>query len=87
MLSAVRTTVTLDPDTEQLVRRRMREHKVSFKQALNDAIREGASGRPNTPFRTMTAAMGEPTISLDRALQIAASLEDDVLVARVRAGS
>jgi hypothetical protein len=87
MLSAVRTTVTLDPDTEQLVRRRMREHKVSFKQALNDAIREGASGRPNTPFRTMTAAMGEPTISLDRALQIAAELEDDVLVARLRAGS
>lgn len=87
MLSAVRTTVTLDPDTEQLVRRRMREHKVSFKQALNDAIREGASGRPNTPFRTMTAAMGEPTISLDRALQIAASLEDDVLVARLRVGS
>lgn len=87
MLSCVRTTVTLDSDTEQLVRRRMREHKVSFKQALNDAIREGASGRPNVPFHTMTAAMGQPTISLDRALQIAAELEDDVLVARLRAGS
>lgn len=87
MLSTMRTTVTLDPDVEQVVRRRMREHKVSFKQALNDTIREGASGRPSAPFRTMTAAMGEPTISLDRALQIAAELEDDVLVARLRAGS
>jgi hypothetical protein len=87
MLSDVRTTVTLDPDTEQLVRRRMREHKVSLKQAINDAIREGASGRPSTPFRTHTAAMGQPTISLDRALQIAAELEDDALVARMRAGS
>lgn len=86
-LSTRRTTVTLDPDTERLVRRRMREHEVSFKQALNDTIREGASGRPHTPFHTMTAAMGEPTISLDRALQIAAGLEDDVLVARLRAES
>jgi len=86
-LSTMRTTVTLDADTEQLVRRRMRERKVSFKQALNDTIREGAAGRPHTPFRTMTAAMGEPTISLDRALQIAAASEDDVLVAHLRAGS
>lgn len=87
MLSVVRTTVTLDADTEQIVRRRMRERKVSFKQALNDAIRDGAAGRPSTEFRTETAAMGTPTINLDRALQIAAELEDDALVARLRAGS
>jgi hypothetical protein len=31
--------------------------------------------------------MGRPTINLDRALQIAAELEDDALVARMRAGS
>lgn len=42
----------------------------------------GSSSRPGTPFRTHTAAMGQPTMSLDRALQIAAELEDDVLVAR-----
>jgi hypothetical protein len=84
---AVRTTVSLDADTEQLIRQRMRERKVSFKQALNDAIREGLAGRPTVSFRTETAEMGEPLISLDRALQIAAELEDDVLVARFRAGS
>jgi hypothetical protein len=87
MLSHVRTTVTLDPDTEQIVRRRMREEKISFKQALNDAIRDGAAGRPTTEFRTETAAMGAPTVNLDRALQIAAELEDDALVGRLRAGS
>jgi hypothetical protein len=79
--------VTLDADTEQLIRRRMRERKVSFKQALNDAIREGASGRPSGSFQTITVSMGQPTVSLDRALQIAAELEDDALVARMRAGS
>ena len=83
----MRTTVTLDPDTEQVVRRRMREQKISFKQALNDAIRDGATGRRPTEFRTKTAAMGAPTVNLDRALQIAAELEDDALVARLRAGS
>lgn len=87
MLSTVRTTVTLDADTERIVRQRMREQKVSFKRALNDAIRDGAAGRPSAEFRTETASMGEPTINLDRALQIAAELEDDALVARLRGGS
>ncbi|MEL6890542.1 MAG: antitoxin [Actinomycetota bacterium] len=85
----MRTTVTLDPDAEQIVRRRMREHGVSFKQALNDSIRAHTSADDvrRTPFRTATTAMGRPAIDLDRALQIAAELEDDELMARVRAGS
>jgi hypothetical protein len=37
----VRATGTLDPDTERLIRNIMRERGVSFKQALNDAIRAG----------------------------------------------
>lgn len=65
----------------------MRADKVSFKQALNDAIRDGAAGAPIAEFRTETASMGEPFINLDRALQLAAELEDDALVARMKAGS
>ena len=84
----MRTTVTLDPDTEQLVKRLMRERGVSFKEALNDAIRAGArAGVEPTPFRTATASMGRSAVNLDRALQIAAELEDDDLVRRMRAGS
>ena len=82
----MRTTVTLDPDTEQLLRRRMRERGMSFKEALNDAIRSGARDSER-PFRTETAAMGQSTVNLDRALQVAADLEDDDLVRRMRAGS
>lgn len=37
----MRTTVTLDADTERLLREAMRERDVSFKSALNDAIRRG----------------------------------------------
>lgn len=84
----MRTTVTLDPDTEQIIRRRMRERGQSFKEAVNDAIRAGGLGGP-TPaaFRTETAALGESAVNLDRALQVAADLEDDELVRRMRAGS
>lgn len=84
----VRTTVTLDPDTEQLVRRRMTERGVSFKEALNDAIRAGVLRASDAlPFRTATAPMGESRVNLDRALQIVADLEDDELIRKLRAGS
>jgi hypothetical protein len=84
----MRTTVTLDPDTEQIVRRRMRERGMSFKEALNDAIRGGVTGGDAAPpFRTQTAAMGESRVNLDRALQVAADLEDDDLVRKLRTGS
>lgn len=84
----MRTTVTLDDDTLAVIRRRMREHGVSFKAALNDAIREGAAGRP-TPaaFSTRTADLGVPTVNLDRALQLAAELEDEELIRRQRRGA
>lgn len=85
----MRTTVTLDPDSEQIIRRRMRERGMSFKEALNDVIRQGAasgSGRVE-PFRTETAAMGRSQVNLDRALQLAADLEDDELVRRSRSGA
>ena len=37
----MRTTVTLDADTERLLRSAMRERNLSFKAALNEAIRRG----------------------------------------------
>lgn len=82
----MRTTVTLDPDTEQLVRRDMLERGLSFKDALNQAIRRGATTTEATAFTTETASLGVPTVNLDRALQVVAHLEDDELVRRMRAG-
>lgn len=81
----MRTTVTLDPDTALLVRRRMAERGVSFKEAINGLIREAAA--TPEPFRTKVAAMGRPAVNLDRALQLAAELEDEALVRRMLAGS
>ena len=84
----MRTTVTLDDDTLALVHRRMRERGVSFKTALNDAIREGAQRRPAPkPFKTRTADLGVPSVNLDRALQLAGELEDEELIRRQRRGA
>lgn len=80
--------MTLDDDTLAVIHRRMRERGVSFKAALNDAIREGAQQRPAPkPFSTRTADLGVPTVNLDRALQIAAELEDEELIRRQRRGA
>lgn len=82
----MRTTVTLDPDTELLVRTRMRERSQSFKEALNDAIRAGA-GAMTPEFVTEVADLGESRVSLDRALTLAGELENEELLRRMRAGS
>lgn len=39
----MRTTVTIDPDVEQLLRDAMQRRRLSFKEALNQAIRTGLS--------------------------------------------
>lgn len=76
----MRTTVTLDPDTDAIVRRLMRERGLTFKQALNTAIRAGSTPpRRRRRFSTPTFDMGRPMVSLDRALQLAGELEDEEL--------
>jgi hypothetical protein len=78
--------VTLDDDTESLVRRLMAERGVSFKQALNDAIRSGAQHRPTAEFHTRVRHLGRPTVNLDRVLQLAGELEDEEMLRRMRSG-
>ena len=82
----MRTTVTLDADTESLVRRLMAERGISFKQALNDAIRAGGKSRRQSRFATHVWHMGVPVVNLDRALQLVGELEDEEIVRRMRSG-
>ena len=84
MLSIMRTTVTLDADTEQLIRRHMKERRISFKRALNDAVRDGLSSVHRPDFRTPTMSMGRPVVNLDRALQISGELEDEELIRKMQ---
>lgn len=65
----------------------MRERGASFKDALNDVIRGAATKAGGAAFRTEVASMGESRVNLDRALQVAADLEDDDLLRKMRVGS
>jgi len=83
----MRTTVTLDSDTAELLEQAVRERRVSFKQALNDAVRAGLGPRPTTePYHLRTFDLGAPSAPLTKALQLAADLEDEELIRRLETG-
>lgn len=80
----MRTTVTLDPDVEQMLRVTMKERGVSFKEALNQAIRAGVlkerRGKAQR-FSQQTFSMGaEQQFRWDKALAVADAMEDEELV-------
>jgi hypothetical protein len=79
----MRTTVTLEDDSMAVVRRLMRERGMTFKQAVNEAIRAGAARPSRRSFRTRTADMGPPSLPLDKALRLAADLEDEELIRKL----
>jgi len=82
----MRTTVTLDPDVESLLRREVHRGGRPFKRVLNDAIRAGLrnSKRPDQAFEPLTFDMGKPRADLTKAAALAAELEDDELIGRYR---
>ncbi len=79
----MRTTITLTPEADGLVRKVMRERGLSFKDAVNAAIVDGltSAGAP-APFETPTFDLGAARVPLERALSVAADLEDEELVRR-----
>jgi hypothetical protein len=83
----MRTTVTLDPEVEALLRKAMRERGEPFKQVLNAAIRDGLRGaarKASKPFKQPTFNMGEPLVDLTKALSLAAELEDTEAIKKMR---
>jgi hypothetical protein len=83
----MRTTVTLDPDTRLLVDRAMRERGMSFKEAVNAAIRAGLGTPGSTPrVYTTPRPLGPARVDLTKALRLAGELEDDALARRLAEG-
>jgi hypothetical protein len=85
----MRTTVTLDPDVEAKLKATMRERGVSFKVALNEAVRAGLNGPApaSRRYRMPTGKLGvRPGINLDKALSLAAELEDEEIIRKLELG-
>jgi hypothetical protein len=83
----MRTTVTLDPDTRVLIERLMRERGLSFKQAVNHAIRTGlAPPAPEQRRITTPRDLGPARIDLTKALRLAGEFEDETVARRLTEG-
>ena len=82
----MRTTITLEADVEALVRRTMAEKGLSFKDAVNSALRSAFSQpRPNTDkFVQKTYSLGSQDVgAMEKALQLSSYLEDVELIAKL----
>jgi hypothetical protein len=81
----VRTTVTIDPELQSRVRELARERGVSFREALNDVLRRGLGSEPTArSYEVPARPLGlRPGIDLDKALALAAELEDDEIVRKL----
>ena len=82
----MRTTVTLDQDVMDQLKAVAHKRKVSFKTALNDAVRAGLSAPKGVarPFKQITKPMGlMPGVDLTKALQMAADLEDEEIIRKM----
>lgn len=74
----MRTTITLEPDVEALLKRSMRERGITFKDAVNEAVRAGLAKPVENvpPFKQRAFHMGAPLVDLTKALALADELDD-----------
>ncbi len=85
--SIMRTTVTLDPDVERLLKDEAHRRGESFKVALNEAVRKAfrpasRSTAKRKPFVVKSYPMGlRPGIDYAKANKLADDLEIDAFIA------
>jgi hypothetical protein len=78
----MRTTITLEPDVRVLLERAMKERGISFKEALNDAVRAGltqATPKRRGFVQKSYSLGGDQNFRWDKALEAAAAIEDEEL--------
>ena len=80
MMTPMRTTLTIEPDVAQLLRREIRRSDRSMKAVVNEALRIGLGMRSKTPQRSRYEvkphAFGfKPGIDINRLNQLVDELE------------
>jgi len=87
----MRTTLTIDDALLRQLRQKALVSGKPFKQVVNETLQAGlrpAQAAPREPYRCPTFAIGglAPGVELTQANQLAAALEDEVLIERLRQG-
>ena len=88
MMLRMRTTLTIDPDVEQLLQREMRRTNGNMKAVVNGALRRGLGmrGKSAQPprYEVETHAFGlKPGIDVDRLNQLLDEMEADEVARRL----
>ncbi len=78
----MRTTLRIDDDLLRDLKRRAQSQRVTLAALVNRLLRRGLDAKAEerakrAPYRERTASLGRPAVSLDKALALAAVLEDD----------
>ncbi len=84
----MRSTVRIEDDLMLELKARAQAESVSLTRMLNRTVRAGLAPRSpgggrQQPFRQRTFALGGPRMHLDKALALAAALEDEETVRKL----
>lgn len=82
----IRTTVTLEDDLDARLREIARERNISFKEALNTAIRRGLEDEPEEYVEEVVNLGVRPGVNIAKALQVAVQSEDHAIVHKLKEG-
>ncbi|MDX1606260.1 MAG: hypothetical protein R3202_08705 [Candidatus Competibacterales bacterium] len=83
----MRTTLRIDDELLRQLKEQAHRENVSLTRLVNRTLRAGMqqsrrSGR-RPAYREQTYSMGEPQLNLDRALALAADLEDEEILRKL----
>ncbi|MCP9881762.1 hypothetical protein KBY65_04615 [Cyanobium sp. Alchichica 3B3-8F6] len=87
----MRTTLTIDDRLLRQLRQKALDSGRPFKQVVNEVLQAGLNAPPvgmREPYRCPTFSIGAlaPGVDLTRANQLAAALEDELLIEKLRQG-
>ena len=85
----MRTTVRIDDDLLRNLKEQARTQNISLTRLIDRTLRAGmhASREPRRPrrrYREQTHSMGVPSVKLDKALALAAALEDEEIIRKMK---
>lgn len=87
----MRTTLTIDDALLRQLRQKALDSGKPFKQVVNDTLLAGlvqSAPRPREPYRCPTFSVGAlaPGVDFTKANRLAAALEDEALMEKLRQG-
>ena len=84
----MRTTLRIEDSLLADLKRRACDERCSLTEVVNRVLRRGMratseEGVPGESYRETTHAMGQPKLNLDKALALAAAMEDEQAVEKL----